>query len=140
MPHEFEYAYLKSVLGGLIKPRIKVTPYVPKMRRRPSRNVDMISAWKGIEEIIPDLIERFQLGTDSCLEFGVEHGFSTVALSSYFSSVTGVAPFKATGILRSSKTSTSRRWPLWRLMAISSWSEAITRVSSSLPIKTRCMT
>jgi len=94
MPLEFEYAYLKSVLGGLAKPRIKVTPYMPKIRIQPSRRVEVISAWSGIEEIIPDLIERFDLGTESCLEFGVELGFSTVALSSYFASVTGVDTFQ----------------------------------------------
>lgn len=36
---------------------------------------------------------RFHLGTERCLEFGVEHGYSTVALSSIFDSVVGVDTF-----------------------------------------------
>jgi hypothetical protein len=94
MPLEFEYAHLKSVLGGLAKPRIKIIPYVPSVRKPSPRSIEVFTAWKGLEEIIPDIIERFDLGTERCLEFGVEHGFSTVALSSYFSSVTGVDTFQ----------------------------------------------
>jgi hypothetical protein len=93
MAREFEYAYVKSVLGSLVRSRIKIIPYIPSARKPPPRSVEVYSAWKGIEEIIPDLIERFDLGTERCLEFGVERGFSTVALSSYFKSVTGVDTF-----------------------------------------------
>src|ERR1700712_5015683 len=94
MPQEFEYAYLKSVVGGVVKPRVEITPYVPAVRPPSPRLVEMVSAWKGIDEIIPDMIQRFNLKTDRCLEFGVEHGFSTAALSAYFTSVTGVDTFK----------------------------------------------
>lgn len=51
------------------------------------------SAWKGIELIIADIIERFNLPMESCLEFGVEFGFSTVAFSNYFENVKGVDIF-----------------------------------------------
>jgi hypothetical protein len=47
------------------------------------------SAWMGIESILADLIERFEIQPRRCLEFG----YSTVALSSYFDSVTGVDIF-----------------------------------------------
>ncbi len=47
----------------------------------------------GIEKILSELIERFHISTDICLEFGVEFGFSTVALSSYFNRVIGVDTF-----------------------------------------------
>jgi len=53
----------------------------------------VVSAWEGIQNILADLIERFHIDTGRCLEFGVEYGFSTVALSSYFESVTGVDIF-----------------------------------------------
>ncbi|HZM06646.1 MAG TPA: class I SAM-dependent methyltransferase [Candidatus Saccharimonadales bacterium] len=43
--------------------------------------------------IIADIIERFNLPKESCLEFGVEFGFSTVAFSSYFENVKGVDIF-----------------------------------------------
>jgi hypothetical protein len=94
MPAEFEYAYLKSVLGSYLRPKIEVTPYVPLTRTPPPRSVEVFSAWKGLEEIIPDIMKRFDLGTERCLEFGVERGFSTAALSSYFKSVTGVDTFQ----------------------------------------------
>jgi hypothetical protein len=88
-----ELAYWQSVFGGLAKPRIPVTPFVPRRREAPARRLEVVSAWEGIQNILPELIERFHLKTDRCLEFGVEFGFSTVALSSYFNSVVGVDIF-----------------------------------------------
>jgi hypothetical protein len=88
-----ELAYWQSVLGGLAKPKVLVTPYIPYRREAPARRLEVPSAWEGIPEILRDLIERFQVKTDRCLEFGVEFGFSTVALSSYFDSVVGVDMF-----------------------------------------------
>jgi hypothetical protein len=55
--------------------------------------LEVVSAWNGIENILADLIQRFHVDTERCLEFGVEFGFSTVALSSYFDSVIGVDTF-----------------------------------------------
>jgi hypothetical protein len=52
------------------------------------------TAWKGIESILPDLIARFELSTNKCLEFGVEHGYSTAALSCFFETVVGVDSFE----------------------------------------------
>lgn len=46
-----------------------------------------------MESILGDLIQRFNIGTRHCLEFGVEYGYSTAALSSFFDSVTGVDIF-----------------------------------------------
>jgi hypothetical protein len=89
----FERAYWESVLSGLMKPKIDVTPYIPVRRVPPVRRLEVISAWEGIQNILADLIERFHIKTDRCLEFGVEFGFSTVALSSYFDSVVGVDIF-----------------------------------------------
>jgi hypothetical protein len=89
-----ELAYWQSTLGGLTKPRIPITTYVPIRREAPARRLEVVSAWEGIQNILPDLIERFHLKTDSCLEFGVEFGFSTVALSSHFDSVIGVDIFR----------------------------------------------
>ncbi len=93
MKFELEYAYWASVAGGLLKPKVPVIQYVPRHRQLPSRTLPVVSAWKGIESILADILERFQIGTERCLEFGVEFGYSTVALSSYFDSVTGVDLF-----------------------------------------------
>lgn len=89
-----EYAYWKSVLASRKTPPVSITPYVPQQRQPPARVLSVNSAWKGIESILPELIERFDIGTKSCLEFGVEFGYSTAALSSFFDSVVGVDTFR----------------------------------------------
>jgi hypothetical protein len=88
-----EIGYWKSVVGGWVAPKVTVLPYVPRRRQLPPRVLTPPTAWQGIESILGDLIERFGLGTSRCLEFGVEHGYSTVALSCFFDSVTGVDTF-----------------------------------------------
>ena len=90
----FERAYWQSVVGGLARPKVPITRYIPRRRETPARELQVVSAWAGIPNILSDLIERFQIKTDRCLEFGVEFGFSTVALSSYFDSVIGVDTFQ----------------------------------------------
>ena len=89
----FEPAYWRSVIGSIGKQRVPILPYIPRRRESPSRNLKVSSAWSGNQTIIADIIERFHIKTGRCLEFGVEFGFSTVALSSYFDSVTGVDLF-----------------------------------------------
>jgi hypothetical protein len=89
----FEPAYWESIISGLVKPKIDVIPYIPKHRVPPARRLEVISAWEGIQNILSDLIDRFRTDTGRSLEFGVEFGFSTVALSSYFDSVVGVDIF-----------------------------------------------
>jgi Methyltransferase domain len=91
---KFEYAYWQSVFKGLTKPKVPVTPYIPQRRQPPSRSLEVVSAWEGIQNILADLIQRFDIDTNRCLEFGVEYGFSTVALSSFFNAVTGVDTFQ----------------------------------------------
>lgn len=51
------------------------------------------SAWRGLDGIIPDLISRFHITSDKCLEFGVEFGFSTTVFANYFKKVVGVDIF-----------------------------------------------
>ena len=89
-----EFAYWQSIAAGLSKPRVSIVPYIPACRQPPSRGLQVLSAWDGIQNILADLVEHFHLDTSRCLEFGVEYGFSTVALSSYFESVTGVDTFQ----------------------------------------------
>lgn len=69
-------------------------PYTPSKIRRPENILDVPSAWRGIESIIGDIIERFKIKTDRALEFGVEYGYSTVALSNFFKKVIGVDTFE----------------------------------------------
>ena len=70
-----------------------VETYVPLELHQPPKMIGVVSAWKGHQLIIRDLIRRFGLKTDACLEFGVEFGFSAVAFANYFKHVTGVDIF-----------------------------------------------
>lgn len=88
-----EAEYWKAFLASKVKSKVPVRDYKPRRNEPPARRVDVESAWKGIESILADLIEQFQLPGNNCLEFGVEHGYSTVALSCFFKSVTGVDTF-----------------------------------------------
>jgi hypothetical protein len=67
--------------------------YVPKKLVKPTRMIDVPSAWVGNELIIEDLIERFQISPKRCIEFGVQHAYSTAALANYFKHVIGVDTF-----------------------------------------------
>jgi len=88
-----ELEYWKSILTGVIAPKVPVLAYLPQRRQLPDRILPVATAWKGIESVLGDLMEKFGIGTRSCLEFGVEHGYSTAALSCFFDSVTGVDIF-----------------------------------------------
>ena len=82
-----------SLLKELICPSVPIRQYVPERRELPPRVLPVTTAWKGIESILADLIRQFGIGRSRCLEFGVEFGYSTVALSSFFEEVIGVDRF-----------------------------------------------
>jgi Methyltransferase domain len=88
-----ELSYWKAVLAGIAEPKVEIFAFVPKTRQTPQRTLEAVSAWKGIESILADIIERFEVKRGRCLEFGVEYGYSTAALSCYFDSVIGVDTF-----------------------------------------------
>lgn len=67
--------------------------YTPKKLVKPLRMIDAPTAWGGNELIIEDLIERFQIAPKRCIEFGVQHGYSTAALANYFKHVIAVDHF-----------------------------------------------
>jgi predicted O-methyltransferase YrrM len=83
----------KSLWQNWTSPKIPILPYVPAMRHAPARVLPVATAWKGIESILQDLIHQFRIGRRRCLEFGVEFGYSTAALSCFFDEVTGVDRF-----------------------------------------------
>ncbi|MBV9626453.1 MAG: class I SAM-dependent methyltransferase, partial [Acidobacteria bacterium] len=85
--------FCKSLFYNLISRRVPILPYVPETRQLPARVLPVNTAWKGIESILGDLIQRFNVGRRRCLEFGVEFGYSTAALSCFFDDVTGVDRF-----------------------------------------------
>jgi hypothetical protein len=67
--------------------------YIPKKLVKPTRMIDVPSAWMGNELIMEDLIERFQISPKRCIEFGSQHGYSTAALANYFKHVIAVDHF-----------------------------------------------
>ncbi len=81
----FDKPYEKYVL--------KIKNYKPKKLDKPDKVLNKISAWEGLEMIVSDIISQSNCGTEKCLEFGVEYGYSTVVFSNYFKQVIGVDLF-----------------------------------------------
>jgi hypothetical protein len=73
----------------LITKPIKVEPQPRHFNR-----LNVGSAWKGLENYIPSLIEQLNISPNHALEFGVDHGYSTHILSQLFDTVTGVDSFE----------------------------------------------
>ena len=71
-----------------------IRPYKPANLNKPDNVLEIISAWKGLELIIEDIIASFGLHTENCIEFGVEFGYWAVVFSNFFERVTGVDTFE----------------------------------------------
>jgi hypothetical protein len=67
--------------------------FVPRYRETPNIAWGYDSAWGNIPTILKDVIERFEVKTTKAIEFGVEFGYSTSAISNYFEKVVGVDIF-----------------------------------------------
>ncbi|RMA58560.1 class I SAM-dependent methyltransferase [Ulvibacter antarcticus] len=72
---------------------LPIETYVPSNKVKPEMMLEVVTAWAGLELIIEDILKRFNIGRDSCIEFGVEFGYSSVVFSNYFKKVTGVDIF-----------------------------------------------
>lgn len=66
--------------------------YEPKFRDFP-KLLEVVSAWGDIPTILKSIIIDFKINPILALEFGVEFGYSTSALSNYFNTVIGVDTF-----------------------------------------------
>ena len=64
--------------------------YKPAKLVMPPKIMEVKSAWKGLEQVIEDILNRFDVGRDKCIEFGTEFCYSTVVFSNYFKKVRGV--------------------------------------------------
>ena len=71
-----------------------IPTYKPKVYRKPDKMIEVVSAWAGLELVIEDILDTFNIGRDNCIEFGVEFGYSSVVFSNYFKKVTGVDTFQ----------------------------------------------
>lgn len=90
----FNFDFIKLSITKIFKSKPEVILYTPTKIQKPSNLIQCDSAWKGLESIIEDIADRFELERNSCLEFGVEFGYSSVAFSNYFKSVFGVDTFQ----------------------------------------------
>jgi hypothetical protein len=90
---ELDYWISRGAQAAGVSTTVSPTIYRPAGRRMPARVLAVESSWRGIESILAPLLGDFRLGRGHCLEFGVESGYSTVALSNFFSEVTGVDTF-----------------------------------------------
>jgi len=85
---------IKSKLTKIIyKNKFPIQEYKPIKKTIPEKTIQVASAWKGLELIIEDILDQFNIERNSCIEFGVEFGFSAVVFSNYFKKVTGVDIF-----------------------------------------------
>jgi hypothetical protein len=86
---------MKAIFNKIQNKFYPIPRYIPQNKTKPALTVDIVSAWKGLELIIEDIIERFKLDkTGKCIEFGVEFGYSSVAFSNYFQEVVGIDTFE----------------------------------------------
>ena len=67
--------------------------WTPAFRATPARLLDAPTAWDGMESVLSSLMCDFKIPRYRCLEFGVQHAYSTVALSNFFDQVVGVDTF-----------------------------------------------
>lgn len=84
--------FLKKLIKRKRVPLV-IPEYIPHSIKIPSKLLDVTTAWKGLESIIEDIMQQFNVKNNRCLEFGVEFGYSTVALSNFFKEVRGVDLF-----------------------------------------------
>src|ERR1039457_3958459 len=73
--------------------------WTPKLSPAPPLKIlaDAPTAWHDIPPVLGELLDAFHVKRNLCLEFGVEYGYSTVALSNFFALVVGVDTFEGDG-------------------------------------------
>lgn len=73
--------------------KFPITEYKPNQFSKPKKIIPVVTAWAGLEEIIEDILDNFEIGRERCIEFGVEFGYSSVVFSNFFKNVTGIDIF-----------------------------------------------
>jgi len=77
----------------ILNKRFPLSHYEPTTKSKPNKMIQIESAWEGLELIVEDILDRFEIERNSCIEFGVEFGFSAVVFSNYFKKVKGIDIF-----------------------------------------------
>lgn len=73
---------------------LNIKEYSPNIDGIEVRTNNISSAWGDIPKILPSIIKKFNIKGDKALEFGVEYGYSTSAISNFFKEVIGVDTFE----------------------------------------------
>ncbi|SHO65377.1 hypothetical protein A8938_4043 [Algoriphagus zhangzhouensis] len=68
-------------------------PFKPNNMVKPKNTLSYKSGWSGLEFIVEDILNQFEINRKTCIEFGVEFGFSSVVFSNFFDNVKGVDTF-----------------------------------------------
>lgn len=84
----------KFSLSGLFGGKTDIPVYKPRKKQLPAQLLKVNTAWTGLELIIEDILDRFDIKRERCIEFGVEFGYSSVVFSNYFKEVVGVDTFE----------------------------------------------
>src|SRR5665648_1063471 len=87
--HFLKEIYLKAYI--II---ISINKYKPLKKIPPKMIINVPSAWVGLELIIEDILDRFEIERGDCIEFGVEWGYSTAVFANYFKNVIGIDTFE----------------------------------------------
>ena len=91
------YMGLRTKVRRLIEKRFwkryPMAIYEPVKIQIPENTIEVLSAWKGLESIIDDILDHFDIGRDRCIDFGPQYCYSTVAFSNFFKEVKGVDIF-----------------------------------------------
>ena len=82
-----------SLRKRLAKIKYPLKTHKPNTKKMPENIIQVSSAWIGLEQIIDDILDRFDIKRDKCIEFGTEYCYSTVVFSNYFRKVKGVDTF-----------------------------------------------
>ncbi len=82
-----------SLRKRLAKIKYPLKTYKPNTKKMPENIIQVSSAWIGLEQIIDDILDCFDVKRDKCIEFGTEYCYSTVVFSNYFKKVKGVDTF-----------------------------------------------
>ncbi len=84
----------KFSLKNLLSFKKQIPEYKPAVLSTPANLLQVNTAWAGLELIVEDILNRFEIKRERCIEFGVEFGYSSVVFSNYFKNVIGVDTFK----------------------------------------------
>lgn len=86
--------------------------YIPEKLYTDFKQLLVGTAWRGLDQVVPDILKRFNIKTDKAIEFGVETGYSTSILAQIFKEVIGVDTFM--GDVHAGTHSSSFRLPTER--------------------------